>query len=266
MENIEKFQLPNKIIPRDRKVRLIKETLSIIKEMPDMVVSGSFSLAISNNIHDGKLNIDDLDLDLINDLDIGSVGVKTHPEVDTLIGESKEEGFEIDNNPFLNPSLYSEEIKAIAFSNARILFSDAEFLIKYTTPAFLLMSVSGETDESKVSSIKRNESIKKIMASSSFLIDDFIELANYEIKARDEMNIQTFDYWKKILTEENKMTDVKEIIQEAESISSLVDITKLIEALNNGVDFSQILFSQVRKKSGLELFLENLKLDLSSLQ
>jgi hypothetical protein len=238
----------------------IGKVLAVISKYNDMVVSGSFSLQISNKRNSNNpIDIDQFNFDALGDLDIGSVKAMNRKEVDSLNKEMTRGGFKIHDNMFLSFSPHHSEMDKIAISVVNILFNGQTFPVRYTTPAFLLVTLVSQGNEDKTPTEKRERKIKEIQESPTFSKDDFITLARYEVDSIDRMNEQTFKNWKRGIEEIGGLTNIEAIRKEADNISSLIDVQKLIELLKTGNNLSDINFFDIRRVTSLEAFLRDFK-------
>jgi len=238
---------------------IFEQTLTLIETMGNMVISGSLAFQLSKYQDGEAIDIGDLDLDSSGDIDIGSLGLKEHPELKSLIERAKERGVEIDNNAFYNPSLYDAVGSKLALRKLTIKSGEKQYHIRYTTPAFLLMTISARNIEAKVSNEKKRDRIRKIISSPNFSVDDYVELSYIEIDLIDKMNSGTFDAWKRILIDENTSSgkDLIELINEDKMVDNCLDKNKLILLLEAGNDLVTIDFTQIRKETESEIFLKD---------
>jgi len=245
----------SEVLPTQQRKAIVEKLLSIICKYEDVIISGSFSLQIANLIDNNKLNLNNLDLDILGDIDIGSFKAISREDIDSLVTETAQGVFKIHNNIFLHASPHDSMMENLAIAKIDIVCGEHTFLVRYTTPAFLLLTTVSQDD--KTSNEKRKEKIRVIQKSPLFSSRDFISLANYEVKSAKRMNEQTFETWKRVIQENYKHIDMGTIKNESKDISSIVNLERLEQRFLEKGSLKDVNFTDIIQSSTLELFLND---------
>lgn len=249
-------------LPPERKLQFASQVFAQIENLSSVVVSGSLSAVIAEHVNpQEQCVVEASDLVMVHDIDLAVIGFDQTPELDHLIEEMNKTSFGLERHPILQSSIYDLRIQKILVSECRVIIAQKSYSIRYTTPAFLLLSLLDQEITEKTTKGKMRAKILRIQKIKGFSIQDFKTAAEYELSQRIAMNRNTFNRIVNNLQYEKRdplITNLSTPSQIWEKYESLFDEVEFHNKIHTIDDLEHIDFNEIRKISNLEKFVVEL--------
>ncbi|OGU60507.1 MAG: hypothetical protein A2V66_17915 [Ignavibacteria bacterium RBG_13_36_8] len=243
------------------KVAVLQEILPYLDNNQNLMVSGSLSGKISELDINGEATLSSEDLALTNDIDIASTDWKTEELGRIATDVSNKTGFEIEVSAIAQNCVYpSSGVRELAVAQTKLTLEGGEnpatYVINYTTPEFLLLSLADQEVSEKTPADKYRLKLERIQAHPKFSRDAFLKLALNELAVRHAMNEDTYNVWRRMVLGHTGDVDLE---AEFENVSSLVDQAGFFNLVKKPSDLKNLDYSEVRKIPQLERFLREME-------
>ncbi len=247
------------------KLQALTEILPEVASNSQFMLSGSLAAIISEKLKDGECQITHQDLAKVNDLDIAT----TLWSIDGLKEKSQEitekTGVDLEVNPVMQNCAYPDSpAHELAVAKAKVLLPDSQaYIVSYTTPEFLLLSLIDQPVGEKTPPDKYRSKVLNLTNLPSFFLDKFKQLVHHELAVRNSMNRDTFRLWKQqVLKDGGKGAGFADYLaREYSKVNSLVDQGQLFNLARSREELETLEFEDVRTIPQIERFLREIEDD-----
>ena len=249
----------SEVSPQTKLVAL-REILPQFDNNQNLIISGSLSMKISDLEEGGTATVRAQDLVEVNDIDIASTDWNTEELKQIAKKYSEKTGFTIEVSPIAQNCVYpSSGVRDLAVAQVLITVEGegepATYRVNYTTPEFLLLSLTDQEVSEKTPAEKYLRKLMRIQNHPKFSKERFSTLALNELAVRYAMNEDTFNIWKRMIVESSGDIDLE---GKFENVSSLIDQSGFFNLVKKPADLENLDYSEVRKIPQLEKFLREM--------